>query len=230
MRLSLIIPCYNEARNIPGLLDRCRLVTEGADAEIIIVDNGSTDDTPAVLAQLLPRCAGCRSVVIDRNQGYGHGIVQGLRAAKGDIIGWTHADLQADPVDVLTGLALFEAHGEDSYVKGKRYGRPLADVCFTIGMSCFETVLLGRPMWDINAQPNLFPRTFFQQLADLPDDFSLDLFTYYRAQTMGLKVRRFPVRFGDRAHGISHWNVNWQSKWHFIRRTMQFSLQLRKRL
>lgn len=230
MRLSLVIPCYNEAENIPLLLERCRLVTAGADAEVIIVDNGSTDHTTEVLTRLLPDYAGCRSVVVTQNSGYGHGVVAGLRAAKGDIIGWTHADLQTDPVDALAGLTLFDEYGDNIYVKGKRFGRPLADVFFTMGMSGFETVLLGKPMWDINAQPNLFPRRFFQALTDLPDDFSLDLFTYFSAQTHGLAVRRFPVRFGDRAHGMSHWNVNWRSKWNFIRRTMQFSLQLRKRL
>ena len=39
-----------------------------------------------------------------------------------------------------------------------------------------------------------------------PDDFSLDLYAYYHAQSAGLNVYRFPVRFGERAHGSSHWN------------------------
>ena len=43
-------------------------------------------------------------------------------------------------------------------------------------------------------------------------------------------MARFPVRFGERAHGSSHWNVNWQAKLRFIRRTVDFSLRLRKDL
>jgi len=46
----------------------------------------------------------------------------------------------------------------------------------------------------------------------------------------GMAVHRFPVLFGERAHGVSHWNVNWAAKRKFIRRTVEFSLQLRKTL
>lgn len=97
-----------------------------------------------------------------------------------------------------------------------------------IGMSVFETLLLGRPLWDINAQPTLFSRAFFETWRDAPHDFSLDLFAYYQAKRMNLPVYRFPVRFGDRTHGVSHWNFSTAAKWKFIRRTVDFSVQLRK--
>jgi hypothetical protein len=104
------------------------------------------------------------------------------------------------------------------------------DVVFTIGMSLFETLLLGRRMWDINAQPTMFSRSFFETWTLPPDDFSLDLYAYYQAQKFGLKVYRFPVRFSERAHGVSHWNVDWAAKRKFIRRTVAFSLQLKKKI
>ena len=156
--------------------------------------------------------------------------MSGLKAAKGEILGWTHADMQTDPQDTLFGLELFEKHGDDIFVKGRRYGRPFMDVVFTVGMSVFETFLLARPMWDINAQPTMFSRRFFESWTAPPDDFSLDLYAYYQAQSYGLKVHRFPVRFGERAHGVSHWNVNWAAKRKFIRRTVDFSLQLKKKI
>ena len=193
-----------------------------------LVDNGSTDNSPRILAELLPHYRGCRSVRVEKNQGYGFGILSGLRAAEGQLLGWTHADMQTDPVDARQGLSLFEAHGNDIFVKGRRYGRPLGDTFFTAGMSAFETVLLGRPMWDINAQPTLFSRTFFETWREPPHDFSLDLYAYYQAKRAGLPVYRFPVRFGERAHGASHWNLDWAGKRKFIRRTVSFSLQLRK--
>ncbi|MDA0791649.1 MAG: glycosyltransferase family 2 protein [Proteobacteria bacterium] len=230
MRLSLVIPCYNEAASLPGLLARCDEVTGAMDAEVIIVDNGSTDDTSAVLDRLLPEHPGCRLVRVVENRGYGHGIKAGLGAARGEILGWTHADLQTDPADVITGCHLFETHGENIFVKGRRYGRPPGDVVFTVGMSLFETILLLTPLWDINAQPNLFPRRFYESLEDPPDDFSLDLFFYCLAKRSGLAVHRFPVLFADRAHGESHWNVDWRGKWRFISRTVSFSFRLRQRL
>jgi glycosyltransferase involved in cell wall biosynthesis len=230
MKYSLIIPCYNEAENIPLLLERCNKVFEQEDTEVILVDNGSTDNSSDVLIELLLKYPDCRSVTVEKNQGYGFGILAGLRAAKGDILGWTHADMQTDPQDALRGLDLFDEYGNDIFVKGSRHGRPLADVIFTVGMSIFETILLRKPMWDINAQPTMFSRSFFETWIDPPNDFSLDLFTYYKARCQNLKIYRIPVKFGERAFGNSHWNVNWTAKFKFIRRTVAFSLQLRKLL
>ena len=230
MRFSLVIPCYNEAANLPLLLGRCQKLASQPGVEVVLVDNGSTDGSPAVLRALLPAYPGCRSVRVEQNQGYGFGILTGLRAASGDILGWTHADMQTDPQDALRGLDLVEKYGSNSFVKGRRYGRPLGDVAFTVGMSFFETVLLGKPMWDINAQPTMFSRTFFETWQDPPHDFSLDLYAYYQARCQRVEIHRFPVRFAERAHGVSHWNVNWAAKRKFIRRTVDFSLKLRKDL
>ncbi|NQE51542.1 glycosyltransferase family 2 protein [Herbaspirillum rubrisubalbicans] len=230
MKLSLIIPCYNESPNLPLLLERCGQLAAQPGVEVVLVDNGSTDNSPRVLQELLPKYPGCRSVRVDVNQGYGFGILSGLRTAEGEYLGWTHADMQTDPMDALRAMELLARHGRPAYAKGRRYGRPLADVFFTMGMSAFETVLLGKALWDINAQPNIFPRTFFQTWENPPHDFSLDLYAYFMAKQSGLDVLRFPVRFGERAHGTSHWNVNWAAKRKFIRRTIDFSLQLRKSL
>jgi len=230
MKFTLVIPCYNEAANLPLLLERCKAIAKKPGAEIILVDNGSTDTTPEVLKQLLPRYPGCHSVHVEVNRGYGFGIISGLQVANGDILAWTHADMQTDPQDILRGLSEFEVHGSDLFVKGKRYGRPPIDMVFTVGMSVFETLLLVMPMWDINAQPTMFSREFFNTWQEPPDDFSLDLYAYYQAQVQGLKVQRFPVYFGERMHGISRWNVNWEAKRKFIRRTVNFSFQLKKNL
>ena len=229
--LSLVIPCYNESKNLPALLARCAVLSASRrDIEVVLVDNGSTDASPQILRELLPRYPGCRSVRVEINQGYGFGILTGLRAATGDILAWTHADLQTDPADALRGLELFEKRRspERLFVKGARFGRPAADVVFTVGMSVFETVLLGSRLWDINAQPTMFPRRFFDSWQSPPHDFALDLYAYYNARRTGMIVERFPVRFGERLHGHSHWNVNWAAKRKFIRRTVDISMTLRK--
>jgi glycosyltransferase involved in cell wall biosynthesis len=230
MRFSLVIPCYNEAANLPLLLERCKELAVRSDVEVVLVDNGSTDSTVEVLQKLLPKYPGCRSIRVEQNQGYGFGILSGLRAAEGQILGWTHADMQTDPQDALLGLDLFKKHGDNIFVKGRRYGRPFMDVVFTLGMSMFETMLLVKPMWDINAQPTMFTRKFFNEWSSPPDDFSLDLYSYYQAKAQGLNVCRFPVKFSEREYGVSHWNVNWAAKWKFIRRTVNFSMQLKKKI
>jgi glycosyltransferase involved in cell wall biosynthesis len=231
MKLSLVIPCYNESANLPALITRCAEVALAGDVEILLVNNGSTDDSAAVLATLVPSHPGLRAVHVEKNQGYGFGILSGLRAAQGDVLAWTHADMQTDPMDAIKGFELFNQYGRDIFVKGKRHGRPFADVMFTMGMSCFETILLQKPLWDINAQPTMFSRGFFQTWPDdAPHDFSLDLYAYYMARSAGLVVYRFPVLFGKRLHGTSHWNVNWAAKRKFIKRTVDFSLELRRKV
>jgi glycosyltransferase involved in cell wall biosynthesis len=230
VRFSLVIPCYNEAKNLPLLLRRISAVTAHECNEVILVDNGSTDGTDLILQELLPQYPGCRSVRVENNQGYGFGILAGLKAARGEILGWTHADLQTDPQDALVAVQLFEKYGKKSFIKGRRFGRPLADVVFTMGMSVFESILLRKLFWDINAQPVIFSRDFFVSWQDdAPFDFSLDLYCYYQARSQKLLIKRFPVKFGERAHGVSHWNINWASKLKFIRRTVGFSLELLRR-
>ncbi len=227
MKLSLIIPCYNESENLPLCLKRCSELID-KDIEVILVDNGSTDSTPSVLLDLLPKYPGCRSIRVDRNEGYGAGILAGLKESTGDVIGWTHADMQTDPCDVVRGFELFKEYGSNIFVKGYRYGRPLMDVFFTIGMSVFESILLRKILFDINAQPTLFSRNFFDSWSDPPKDFSLDLFAYYSAKLSKIRIYKFPVKFGDRAFGVSHWNVDWKSKKKFIYRTIEYSLKLRR--
>lgn len=231
-KLSVVIPAYNEARNLPLLLERAAVALSRPGVELLIVNNGSKDDSGKVLDDLLPRYRFARSVNVPINQGYGFGILSGLRAAEGDVLGWTHADNQTDPGDTIRGLEYFEKASDPTrlFVKGRRYGRPAADVFFTAGMSVFETVLMGKPLSDINAQPTMFHRTFWETWRNPPHDFSLDLYAFYLARRTGLAIERFPVEFGQRAHGVSHWNVNWQAKVKFIRRTLDYSFQLKREL
>lgn len=230
MKFSLVIPCFNEADNIPLLLERCRYITENGNTEVILVDNGSTDNTQEVLKLHLDKYPNCRTILVKNNKGYGNGILAGLASAKGDLLGWTHADMQTDPTDVFDGLALFNLHGDHLFCKGKRYGRPLGDKFFTFFMSIFETILLKSFLNDINAQPTIFSRDFYDSWQEPPQDFSLDLYAYFMAKKSKLEIYRFPVKFGERAHGVSHWNVDWRSKINFIKRTISYSLQLKKKL
>lgn len=155
MKLSIVVPCYNEEQNIPLILNRFGEIIEREDIEVILVDNGSTDDSALVLAELLPKYAFARTVRVEVNQGYGYGILQGLRQCRGvyrlDPCG--HADGSGD---ILKALEIIEREQGLVFVKGNRKGRPLFDVFFTAGMSLFETFYLHTKLYDINAQPNIF--------------------------------------------------------------------------
>lgn len=232
MKLSVVIPCFNEEKNLPLILRRFSEVLDEDGVEVVLVDNGSTDGTRAVLDELLAEHDFARSVRVEVNQGYGFGILSGLEAAQGEYLGWTHADMQTDPRDVVEALRLIEAAPDPprTLAKGNRKGRPLSDVVFTAGMSVFESTYLGVRLRDINAQPNVFHRSFFESWDDPPLDFSLDLYAFYLARKQGLDVIRFPVRFPKRLHGHSTWNFGLRSRWKFIRRTLSYSAHLKRRL
>ncbi len=228
MKLSIVVPCYNEAENIPLILKRFSEVIKRDDIEVILVNNGSTDNSEDILNSLLPNYPFAKTVKVEVNQGYGYGILQGLKSANGKYIGWTHADMQTDPIDVIKALEIIENQNKDKiFVKGNRKGRPLFDVFFTFGMGCFETLLMGQFLWDINAQPNIFSRELFDNWSNPPYDFALDLFALYEAKKQNYNILRFPVFFPERIHGSSHWNTGILAKWKFIKRTIDFSFKLK---
>lgn len=230
MKLSIVVPCYNEEENIPLILERFNDVIKEEDMEVILADNGSTDGSAGVLSELLPRYPFARTVKVPVNQGYGYGILKGLDECRGEYIGWTHADMQTDPADVIKALDLIEKEKGLVFVKGNRKGRPLFDVFFTLGMSVFETCYLREKLYDINAQPNIFPKVFYQGWENPPHDFSLDLYALYMAKKKGLKVVRFAVDFPERVHGMSKWNTGFAAKWKFIKRTVDFSVKLKRNI
>ena len=231
---SLVIPCYNESENLVNLVNRCKyLLNEKEDIEVVIVDNGSTDDSSEMLKDLLKNCQKERlhSVRVKKNQGYGHGILVGLDECIGNILGWTHADLQADPVDFLDAISLINQTQDSNrvFIKGKRFGRPFMDVFFTWGMSLVEWLILGVRLRDINAQPTVFSREFFISLHQPPEDFSIDLYFYHEAVRRNYTVKRFPVNFGLRLKGEGH-NEKLISKIKYSWKTIIFSLGLRKHI
>lgn len=230
--LTIVIPCFNEAGSLPDLVQRCKRIVSEHAIEFIFVDNGSKDETPEIFHSLLGNEPKLRAILLPENLGYGGGILAGLVQAETEFIGWTHADLQTDPEDVVKALWILEDPNtsRNVIIKGCRKGRPWGNVFFTFGMSVFESLLFREVIRDVNAQPTIFRRDFFLQWKDVPTDFALDLYVYVTAKKMGIQVRRFDVSFVSRKHGVSNWNVGWRSRNKFILRTVKFSFALRGRL
>ncbi len=231
---SIVVPCYNEAANLPSLISRfTEIHTPESDWELILVDNGSKDDTAAVLERELRDATRSfiRVVTVPSpNVGYGHGIMSGLRAAKGDVLAWTHADGQTPPRDVLRAFDVLagSANPERTFVKGRRRNRPVKDVLFTAGMQAFATAILWESLADINGQPKVFPRALLDLAVAAPIDLSLDLYFFYLARTERFDVQSIDVHFGDREHGESKWAFNWRSKARNIARSVKFMSALRR--
>ncbi|MEP7133287.1 MAG: glycosyltransferase family 2 protein, partial [Acidobacteriota bacterium] len=96
MKLSVLMPVYNEARTIDEVL---RLVCAvPVEKEVIVVDDGSTDGTRDLLARWDGR-AGVRVILHERNQGKGAALRTALAEAKGEMLVIQDADLEYDPAE-----------------------------------------------------------------------------------------------------------------------------------
>jgi glycosyltransferase involved in cell wall biosynthesis len=230
--LSIVLPCYNEAGNIPLIFSRFReVIGDREDIEVVMVNNGSTDDSAEILAAeaARPENAFARVATVAINQGYGYGIMSGVRVATGEFIAWTHADMQTDPNDVLLGYEMLREAGESGAVvlKGRRRNRALLDDFFTWGMAVISSIALGARLDDINAQPKMFHRRFLEKMASPPDDFSLDLYFLYLAHKLGVPIVEQPVIFGERQHGEAKGGGTMKGKIKLIRRTLGYVFKLR---
>jgi glycosyltransferase involved in cell wall biosynthesis len=229
MKLSIVLPCYNEADNLPILVEGYRAVWEDLPAELILVDNGSTDHTKDVLASVV-NAPFVRSVRVPVNRGYGHGIHTGLTAATGEVVGFSHADMQCPPGDLFRAYHALIARPDPktAIIKGKRAARPWQDEMVTGGMGLIASTVLGLPLSDINAQPKVFTRDLRDRLTSPPDGFEYDLYVLHTALTSGCALETIPVTFGERAHGESKWKFSLFSRWRTILRVMRYIFALRR--
>lgn len=230
-KLSIIIPCHNEAKNIPRLLQRVRELYREGLFELILVDNGSTDKTPSFLSGLKKEEYPFLKIVEEKRLGYGRAILTGFSCATSDILAWTHADLQTDPEDVLRAYDIYWKGDGKRVVKGRRSGRSFLDWLFTIGMSVVSSMVLGKVLHDVNAQPKLFGRDLYDLLIKNPPfDFSLDLYWMYLAKLHGYNILEIPVVFGKRRYGESKSAPNLKGKLKTSWRTFFYIFNLRRAL
>jgi glycosyltransferase involved in cell wall biosynthesis len=230
MKLSIIIPCYNEKSSIEDLVKNC-IENINDKMEVLLVDNGSSDNTFQVLSNLnLPK--NIIPLRVEKNKGYGNGILFGLNHSRGEIVSWTHADLQTDISDVTRGYKLYkeELINKTSIVKGVRKKRNLFDFFFTFSMGIYSSIILKKWMYDINAQPKIFHRTFLDEFENAPLDFSLDLFLIHFFKNKNIKIKTFPVFFNKRKYGEAKGGGTFKGKLKLIKRTLSYIRTLKKNI
>ena len=122
--VSLLVPAKDEAENLPAFLRQCAaaLPRIGAPAEVVVVDDGSRDATPQVLAQLQAQYPFLRVVTHRRQRGIADALRSAGDAAEGDIFVFYPADLQYKPEDVPQLVAPILA-GDADIVTGTKQGK-----------------------------------------------------------------------------------------------------------
>jgi dolichol-phosphate mannosyltransferase len=120
--LSLVIPCYNEQENVPTLLTRVEaaLAALGKPFEVIIIDDGSSDSTPALLEEAMHRLPWLRVIRMAKNGGQSAGFEAGFDAARGGIIATIDADLQNDPEEIPRLVPLLDEQKVDMVTGWRR--------------------------------------------------------------------------------------------------------------
>lgn len=229
--LSLVIPCYNEAENIPLIVQRCREIRPSDfDMEVVLVNNGSKDDTAQRIKELTEGDSYFKTVEVPVNQGYGFGILSGLEQASGRFLAWTHADMQTDPFDVIKGYRLISQSpgNSDTFVKGARKNRAFVPWLFTFGMSVVAWFKLKTWLPDIGAQPKIFSKTFFENhlRGKAPHDFALDLFAMYQA-SKHCQIKTFPVVFMKRLHGEAKGGGSLGTRVKVTKRVLKFIFEMK---
>ena len=201
-QLSLVFPAWNEAENLPILIESATKIGEqlGVSFEIVIVDDGSRDETASVLARARARDPRLRSVRHATNQGYGAALRAGLREAQGELVFFSDADLQFD----LREIADLLAHtNEFEIVAG--YRAPRRDPWLRRGLARTWGWLVGAlfslRIRDIDCAFKIFRREVLDAIPIESVGAFINTEILVRAQAQGFRVRQVPVTHQPRRLG-----------------------------
>tara|TARA_B110000483_G_scaffold56176_1_gene70324 strand:+ start:142 stop:852 length:711 start_codon:yes stop_codon:yes gene_type:complete len=201
MNYSLVIPCYNEEKNLPILINKYKKFLINPRNELVLVNNGSVDDTEKFFKKLtkIKNIKICR---VKKNIGFGYGLKKGLLASSGKILIYSHADLEVNPNDIIKSIKLFEKnrYNKKIFIKGNRIkliknNWTYIDIFFSYGYTVLNLILFRKNIYDIHGMPVVFSKKLLKNLNYFPNEFSIDLALYVHALKNHYKVIRFPVNF-----------------------------------
>jgi glycosyltransferase involved in cell wall biosynthesis len=165
MTLSIILPCYNEEQNIATSVRDVHawLARESLQGEIIVVDDGSSDDSPRILSDLQKSLPSLRVVRHDKNGGYGIAVRAGCDAAISEVIGFMDSDGQFHAED----FALLLPHLKTvPFVTGRRRKRADSHLRNAFGkvLGTMNVLVLGLWVRDVNCGLKIFRREIWPDI------------------------------------------------------------------
>jgi dolichyl-phosphate beta-glucosyltransferase len=204
--LSLVVPVYNEARRLEASIDALVRFFRGRDAEIVFVDDGSTDDTAARVEARARRDAGIARVLRSpRNRGKGHAVRVGMREAKGDPIFFSDVDLSV-PIEEVDRFLPWFTQGFDLVIGSRRIAgatirrhQPTLRETLGAGYTRLSNLVLGGGTTDYTCGFKGFSRRAAAEIfrRAVVDGWSFDAEILYLARRRGLRVKEVPVPWTD---------------------------------
>jgi glycosyltransferase involved in cell wall biosynthesis len=219
MRVSFVVPAYDEARTIGEVLER--IAALGLDAQVIVVDDGSTDGTGDIAAK-----QDGVLVVRQENQGKGAAIRHGLRHVDGDIVVIQDADMEYDPAEVPALIEPIE-RGVADVVYGSRLsgGRPQRAYLFwhLVGnrfLSLVTGLLYNTTLSDMETGYKAFRTNVIRDLPLRENDFAIEPEITGHVCKRRLRVYELPISYYGRTYAEGKkitWRDGFKALWVLIR-------------
>jgi glycosyltransferase involved in cell wall biosynthesis len=215
MRLSVIVPAYNEEATVEALLRRV-LDNVGLRGEVVVVDDASRDATAWITERMAGEDARVRLVRHERNQGKGAAVRTGLAAATGDVALIQDADLEYDPADYPALVAPIE-QGEADAIFGSRYlrGRPGQERRYYLAnrfMTWWFNLLYRTRLTDVLTCYKAFLLKRVDLAALGAPGFEIEIELASHLVRRGLRVQEAPISYAPRANEAGK-KIRW---WHAV--------------
>jgi len=223
--ISIIVTSYNEEEIIGYTIPR--LITtfkkSGYHLELVAVDNGSWDRTGEIIKRLATQNASVIYRRVEKNEGYGNGVLSGIQCCTAPIVGIIPADGQVDAEDVVRLYEAIIATNGKVIAKARRRFRMdgLLRSIISITYNLFVWFLFPRlASHDINGNPKILRRDALLDMRLTSKGWFLDPEIMIKAYYMGLNVLEFNVFARMRSSGISH--VHMSTCWEFVLKLISF--------
>lgn len=216
--ISIIVPVYNEARTVAAVIQRLLTIDLPAPREIIVVNDGSTDGTRAVLDGL-PADPSVTIVHSERNMGKGYSVRRGIARTRGTVIAIQDADLELDPAQLpdLVGPVL---RGEADVVYGSRFLHPTTAPFLTVAgnraLTALTNLLFGSSLTDMETCYKVMRGDLARGLALSADRFDIEPEITARLLLGGHQIIERPVRFDARTR-LAGKKMRWRDGWMALR-------------